>query len=198
MADGAWQGPSLAPPNHPTAQIVLRLFEAIKVNSHGPQLLHQKRIFPHFSFQILSSSSIRMLSQFSVSPLFSFLRNLAILPLCPYSHLLSSLISPPQYFPLYPLTDLPIVRPSYMLQIPRCKCKRFYRSSEGPLTKWGTINVRASKQTNMSREPSALHSPASMTPFFRTLSCPELPFFRLLSMCSGIKMFSCLPTFRPL
>ena len=99
------------------AQIVLRLFEAIKVNSRGPQLLHQKRTFPHFQF---SNIIFALNLDFGLTVSTSDLQPLrVILPLCPFSDF------SPQYWPLYPLTDLPIVNPSLWYKSPDVNANGF-------------------------------------------------------------------------
>ena len=58
-----------------------------------------------------------------------------------HSYMLPTLIPlppRPQYLPLSPLADLAIVG-RLCVTNPRCKCKRFYRSSVAPSTKWGPM-----------------------------------------------------------
>ena len=70
----------------------------------------------------------------------------------------------PQYLPLSPLADLAIVG-RLCVTNPRCKCKRFYRSSVAPSTKWGPM---WGEQTSTGD---------SMSLFFELMSWLMLPFF---------------------
>ena len=157
----------------PTAQIALRLFwgdqrkqpstSTPSSKTDLPTLLSLTFNFDGTERQGQLNSDISFVTQ---SYLKGAIPHYVQCPFLFYTYSDSSLLpsSCPQYLPLSPLADLAIVG-RLCVTNPRCKCKRFYRSSVAPSTKWGPM---WGEQTSTGD---------SMSLFFEIMSWLMLPFF---------------------